>query len=80
MTAVAPGSVATRPYPARPAAKGSYLLALFRETDPKKIGVMYLVTAFAFFMIGGAMAVCDADPVRVPPWRTCRRTSPTRDR
>jgi cytochrome c oxidase subunit I len=57
VTAVAPKPVATRPYPARSAVRGGYLLQLFRETDPKKIGVMYLVTAFAFFMIGGAMAM-----------------------
>ncbi|SFK50869.1 cytochrome c oxidase subunit 1, partial [Amycolatopsis sacchari] len=57
MTAVAPQPIATRPYPAREAAKGSFLLRLFRTTDHKQIGVMYLVTSFAFFMIGGAMAM-----------------------
>jgi cytochrome c oxidase subunit I len=36
--------------PARP--KGSLLLALFRTTDHKQIGVMYLVATFAFFMVG----------------------------
>jgi cytochrome c oxidase subunit 1 len=57
VTAVAPKPVATRPYPARPTVKGGYLLQWFRETDPKKIGVFYVVTAFAFFMVGGAMAM-----------------------
>ncbi|MDQ3887517.1 MAG: cbb3-type cytochrome c oxidase subunit I, partial [Actinomycetota bacterium] len=57
MTAVAPRPVATRPYPARTPVKGSLLLGLLRTTDHKKIGNLYLVTSFAFFMIGGAMAM-----------------------
>ncbi|MGW4058743.1 aa3-type cytochrome oxidase subunit I [Amycolatopsis sp. NPDC004747] len=57
MTAVAPKPIATRPYPARESVKGSYLLRLFRTTDHKQIGIMYLVTSFAFFMAGGAMAM-----------------------
>ncbi|EHR52274.1 cytochrome c oxidase, subunit I [Saccharomonospora marina XMU15] len=57
MTAVAPQPIATRPYPTRESAKGSYLLRLFRTTDHKQIGIMYLVTSFAFFMVGGAMAM-----------------------
>ncbi|WP_199432768.1 aa3-type cytochrome oxidase subunit I [Qaidamihabitans albus] len=57
MTAVAPQPIATRPYPARESVKGSYLLRLFRTTDHKQIGIMYLVTSFAFFMVGGAMAM-----------------------
>ena len=57
MTAVAPKPITARPYPARPAAKGSVLLKLMRTTDPKDIGIMYLVTSFAFFMIGGLMAL-----------------------
>ncbi|HKS47275.1 MAG TPA: cytochrome c oxidase subunit I [Amycolatopsis sp.] len=57
MTAVAPQPIATRPYPARETVKGSFLLRLFRTTDHKQIGIMYLVTSFAFFMVGGAMAM-----------------------
>ncbi|SFP28578.1 cytochrome c oxidase subunit 1 [Amycolatopsis arida] len=57
MTAVAPKPIATRPYPARESVKGSYLLRLFRTTDHKQIGIMYLVTSLAFFMAGGAMAM-----------------------
>ncbi|WP_026455625.1 aa3-type cytochrome oxidase subunit I [Saccharomonospora iraqiensis] len=57
MTAVAPQPIATRPYPARESVKGSFLLRLFRTTDHKQIGIMYLVTSFAFFMVGGAMAM-----------------------
>ena len=57
MTAVAPKPIATRAFPARETVKGSYLLRLFRTTDHKQIGIMYLVTSFAFFMAGGAMAM-----------------------
>src|SRR5437764_13796338 len=37
--------------------KGSALLRLFRATDPKQIGIMYLTASFAFFMVGGVMAL-----------------------
>ncbi|MEV8615353.1 cytochrome c oxidase subunit I [Amycolatopsis sp. NPDC051373] len=57
MRTIAPTSIATRPYPARVSPKGTALLRLMRTTDHKQIGVMYLVTAFAFFMAGGAMAM-----------------------
>src|SRR6201746_312080 len=46
-----------RPYSARESVKGSYLLRLFRTTDHKVIGRMYLVTSFVFFMLGGVMAL-----------------------
>ncbi|MET8764588.1 cytochrome c oxidase subunit I [Lentzea sp. NPDC004782] len=57
MTALVPTPIDVPPGPARRTAKGSVLLALFRTTDHKQIGVMYLVTTFAFFMVGGAMAM-----------------------
>ncbi|QYN19211.1 cytochrome c oxidase subunit I [Amycolatopsis sp. DSM 110486] len=57
MRTTAPSPVITRPYPARISAKGAALLRLFHTTDHKQIGIMYLVTAFAFFMAGGAMAM-----------------------
>ncbi|WP_447005981.1 aa3-type cytochrome oxidase subunit I [Saccharothrix isguenensis] len=57
MTAVAPQPIATRPFGTRDAVKGSFLLRMFRTTDHKQIGIMYLVTSFAFFMVGGAMAM-----------------------
>ncbi|MFI5615624.1 cytochrome c oxidase subunit I [Amycolatopsis sp. NPDC051903] len=57
MRTVAPRPIATRPYPTRASTKGAALLRLMRTTDHKQIGVMYLVTAFAFFMMGGAMAM-----------------------
>ncbi|QWF81673.1 aa3-type cytochrome oxidase subunit I [Amycolatopsis sp. CA-230715] len=37
--------------------RGSVLLILFRTTDHKVIGVMYLVVTFAFFLVGGIMAM-----------------------
>jgi cytochrome c oxidase subunit 1 len=30
---------------------------MLRTTDPKDIAILYLVTSFAFFLIGGAMAL-----------------------
>ena len=50
MTAVAPKPIATRPYPAHVSVKGSYLLRMFRTTDPKMLGIMYLTTSFGFFL------------------------------
>jgi cytochrome c oxidase subunit 1 len=57
VTAVAPKPIATRAYPARKPAKGSYLLSMLKTTDPKQLGVMYMVTAFGFFLVGGIMAL-----------------------
>src|SRR5690242_4106493 len=37
--------------------KGSALLRVISTTDHKLIGIMYLVTAFGFFMVAGAMAL-----------------------
>ncbi|SHE51841.1 aa3-type cytochrome oxidase subunit I [Streptoalloteichus hindustanus] len=37
--------------------RGSRLVALLRTTDPKQIGLLYLVTSFGFFLVGGAMAM-----------------------
>ncbi|MFC4080806.1 aa3-type cytochrome oxidase subunit I [Amycolatopsis samaneae] len=37
--------------------RGAVALSLLRTTDPKVIGQLYLVTSFAFFMAGGAMAL-----------------------
>ncbi|QFZ21665.1 aa3-type cytochrome oxidase subunit I [Saccharothrix syringae] len=42
---------------ARRASLGSALLRLFRTTDHKLIGLMYLTTAFGFFLAGGLMAL-----------------------
>ncbi|GAA5115860.1 cytochrome c oxidase subunit I [Haloechinothrix salitolerans] len=48
------------PVPSRPAVrakKGGVLLGMLRTTDHKQIGILYLVTSIAFFMIGGALAM-----------------------
>ncbi|MGW9480202.1 aa3-type cytochrome oxidase subunit I [Saccharomonospora azurea] len=66
MTAVAPQPIATRPYPTRESVKGSSLLRFFRTTDHKQLGIMYMVTAFAFFMAGGAMAMLIRTELAVP--------------
>ncbi|MDM4784564.1 cbb3-type cytochrome c oxidase subunit I [Micromonospora sp. b486] len=57
MTTVAPKPVVTRPWPVREPVKGSAIARLLRTTDAKQIGIMYMVTAFVFFMIGGLMAL-----------------------
>jgi len=57
MTALAPTPIQTTPYPARQARKGNILTKLLNTTDHKTIGLMYLVTSFAFFIVGGLMAL-----------------------
>ncbi|GAA1629912.1 cytochrome c oxidase subunit I [Actinoplanes couchii] len=57
MTAVSPRPVEARPWPARRQVRGSWLARTIRTTDAKQIGIMYLATAFAWFVIGGAMAL-----------------------
>jgi cytochrome c oxidase subunit 1 len=54
---VVPKPVVTRPWPVRRQIRGSALGRIIRTTDAKQIGIMYMVTAFAFFMIGGLMAL-----------------------
>ena len=57
MTAVQPTPVITEPYPTRPVKRGNFLVNALRTTDPKTIGVMYMTTSFAFFLLGGGMAM-----------------------
>ena len=57
MTAVAPRPVVTRPYPVQRAPRGAKFLQYLHTTDPKVLGVMYIATSFAWFMIGGLMAL-----------------------
>jgi cytochrome c oxidase subunit 1 len=52
-----PKPIQTRAWPVRQAPKGSALAKLLRTTDAKQIGIMYTVTSFAFFAIGGVMAL-----------------------
>jgi cytochrome c oxidase subunit I len=51
---------------ARIAPRGARLLRLLRTTDPKEIGLLYLVTAFGFFLAGGAMALLIRGELAVP--------------
>jgi hypothetical protein len=55
--ASSPAAITTRPSPARDAVKGSSSVRFLDTTDPKDIGSLYLVTSFAFFIAGGAMAM-----------------------
>ncbi|GGU17445.1 aa3-type cytochrome oxidase subunit I [Lentzea flava] len=57
MTALKPTPVVPHPGVARRRPKGAVFLSLLRTTDPKQIGILYLVTSFAFFMAGGVMAL-----------------------
>ncbi len=57
MTAIAPRPIVSRPSPAAVTVKGSRLSNLLRTTDHKTIGLMYLVASFAFFILGGLMAM-----------------------
>jgi cytochrome c oxidase subunit I len=57
MTTVVPRPIVTRPWPVRRQVRGSALARILRTTDAKQIGIMYMVTSFAFFMVGGLMAL-----------------------
>ncbi|WP_051099000.1 cytochrome c oxidase subunit I [Actinopolyspora mortivallis] len=52
-----PTPVPTRASERVRAPKGSVLVAMTRTTDPKQIGMLYLSTAFAFFLVGGLLAM-----------------------
>jgi cytochrome c oxidase subunit 1 len=54
---LSPQPIATRAWPVYQAPKGSWLARTLRTTDAKQIGIMYLVTAFGFFFVGGFMAL-----------------------
>ncbi|WP_213454475.1 aa3-type cytochrome oxidase subunit I [Rhizomonospora bruguierae] len=57
MTTVAPKPIATRAHPVRRPIRGSAFARLLRTTDAKQIGIMYMATAFVFFLLGGLMAL-----------------------
>jgi cytochrome c oxidase subunit 1 len=57
VTVTAPSPIVSRPAPVRTTTRGSLFGELLRTTDHKMIGKMYLVTAFAFFLVGGFMAL-----------------------
>ena len=55
MTQVEPKPI-THPTAMR-APKGGRLLHMVGTTDPKDIAILYMVTSFGFFMVGGLMAM-----------------------
>jgi len=61
VTALAPQPVpeltASRPYPPRMGPKGSFIHKMVTTTDPKTLGIMYMVTSFGFFLFGGVLAL-----------------------
>ncbi|PYE13797.1 cytochrome c/quinol oxidase subunit I, partial [Williamsia limnetica] len=61
-TLVAP----VRPYPERTGPKGSFIYKMLTTTDHKMLGIMYLVACFAFFLIGGLMALLMRSELTVP--------------
>ncbi|RRO13130.1 cytochrome c oxidase subunit I [Saccharopolyspora rhizosphaerae] len=56
-TNIEPTTVPTRAATGRRPLKGARLVPWLRTTDPKDIGQLYLITSFAFFITGGAMAL-----------------------
>ena len=48
---------ASRPYPPRTGPKGNLIYRLITTTDHKMIGIMYVVTCFMFFFVGGLRAL-----------------------
>jgi cytochrome c oxidase subunit I len=56
-TQIQPTAVPTRTAAGRRPRKGARLVPWLRTTDPKDIGILYLITSFAFFIAGGAMAL-----------------------
>src|SRR3712207_2449746 len=57
MTTVTPRPVQTRPWPVRRQVRGSAIARVLRTTDAKQIGIMYMITSFVFFLLGGFMAL-----------------------
>ena len=57
MTTLVPKPIVTRPFPVRMPLQGSAFSRILRTTDAKQIGLMYLVTSFIFFLVGGFMAL-----------------------
>ena len=57
---------ARRPFPARMGPKGNLIYRLITTTDHKLIGMMYCVACFAFFLIGGLMALFIRTELAVP--------------
>ncbi|MEO3819988.1 cytochrome c oxidase subunit I [Plantactinospora sp. B24E8] len=54
---LAPARTGGYPGPLRKAVRGSTLIRFLGTTDAKQIGLLYMITSFAFFIIGGIMAI-----------------------
>ncbi|GAA4577226.1 cytochrome c oxidase subunit I [Micromonospora coerulea] len=54
---LAPARFGGYPGPVRSALPGNHLIKLLGTTDAKQIGLLYLLTSFLFFLIGGVMAL-----------------------
>ncbi|MCX4472812.1 cytochrome c oxidase subunit 1 [Micromonospora sp. MW-13] len=54
---LAPARFGGYPGPLRPALPGAKLIKLLGTTDAKQIGLLYLITSFGFFLIGGVLAL-----------------------
>ncbi|WP_100448167.1 aa3-type cytochrome oxidase subunit I [Glycomyces xiaoerkulensis] len=54
---VEPTPIVARPWPVRREPKGSWFARTLRTTDAKQIGLLYFTTSFAFFAIGGILAL-----------------------
>jgi cytochrome c oxidase subunit I len=52
-----PTPIVARPWPVRREPNGTWLARTLRTTDAKQIGLLYFVTSFAFFAIGGVLAL-----------------------
>ena len=57
MTNAAPAPIVVPPHPPRRARPGAGLVRALSTTDPKDIAILYLVTSFGFFLVGGLMAL-----------------------
>lgn len=54
---LAPARFGGYPGPIRSSIRGSHLIKLLGTTDAKQIGILYLITSFVFFILGGVMAM-----------------------
>ncbi|WP_245866308.1 cbb3-type cytochrome c oxidase subunit I, partial [Rhodococcoides kyotonense] len=57
---------AARPFPPRMGPKGSFVHKAVTTTDPKVLGIMYIATSIAFFLVGGLMALLMRAELAVP--------------
>ncbi|GAB3675852.1 aa3-type cytochrome oxidase subunit I [Saccharopolyspora tripterygii] len=65
-TDIPPSAVPDQRSTGRRPRKGARLVPWLRTTDPKDIGILYLITSFAFFITGGAMALLIRGELAVP--------------